>query len=80
MDTTIGIDSSCDSEAEEIPGRLVRRSDMKRAEHGLLFFDCLLKPDRRDLPGSGMNPFVIVVIDLLFQDLFGFIDSRYSVS
>ena len=73
-DSSVGVNSSVHSKAEDIFDRLIRGFDLKCSEERTFFFESILEPEIRDFLGGGVNLEVIVAVDFVFQDLADILD------
>jgi hypothetical protein len=76
-DSSIRVDGSVHSEAEDIFHRLIRVFDLKSSEERPLFFESFLEPEVRDFLCSGMDLLVIISVEFMVENplgLFDFVD------
>jgi len=73
-DFAVSVRGAFKTETEEIFGRFKRRRDFEFPEEALFFFEGLLKSKKGNLSGRGVDSFVIVLADFVFEDLAGLVN------
>jgi hypothetical protein len=67
-DSSIRVDSSVHSKAEDIFDRLIRGFDLKGSEERPFFSESLLEPEIGDFLGGGMDLVVVISSEFLVED------------
>jgi hypothetical protein len=73
-DSSVGVNSSVHSKAEDIFDRLIRGFDLKGSEERAFFSESLLEPEIGDFLGGGMNLLVIISVEFLVKNPLGLFD------
>jgi hypothetical protein len=73
-DSSIRVDRSVHSKAEDIFGRLIRGFDLKGSEERTFFFESFLEPEIGDFLGGGMDLLVIISVEFMVKDPLGLFD------
>jgi hypothetical protein len=73
-DSSIGINGSVHSKAENIFDRLIRGFDLKCSEERTFFFESLLEPKIGDFLCGGMDLLVIIAIEFMIKNPLGLFD------
>ena len=67
-DSSIRINGSVHSKAEDIFYRLIRRFDLKCSEEGLFFFESFLKPQVGDFLGGRVDLAVVISVKFMVKN------------
>jgi len=73
-DSSIRVDGSVHSKAEDIFGRLIRGFDLKGSEERTFFFESFLEPEIGDFLGGGMDLLVVISVEFMVQNPLGLFD------
>ena len=73
-DSSVRVNSSIHSKAEDIFDRLIRGFDSKGSEERTFFSESLLEPEIGDFLGGGMNLLVIISVEFVVKNPLGLID------
>jgi hypothetical protein len=73
-DSSVRVNGSFHSEAEDIFDRLERGSDFEFSEERLLLFESFLESEVRDLLSGGVNLVVIISSEFLVENLLSLLD------
>ncbi len=73
-DSSIRVDGSVHSEAEDIFGRFIRGFDLKGSEERAFFFECSLEPQIGDFLCGGMDLLVVISVELIVKNVLGLFD------
>jgi hypothetical protein len=73
-DSSIGIDGSVHSKAEDIFHRLVRGFDLKCSEERTFFFESFLEAKIGDFSCGGMDLLVIIAVEFMIKNPLGLVD------
>jgi hypothetical protein len=73
-DSSVRVNSSVHSKAEDIFDRLIRGFDLKGSEERTFFSESLLEPEIGDFLGGGMNLLVIISVEFVVKNPLGLFD------
>lgn len=73
-DSSVRVNRSVDSQAEDIFNRLVRGFDLKGSEERTFFIEGLLEPEIGDFLCSGMDLLVIIPVEFVVKNSLGLFD------
>ena len=73
-DSSIRVDGSVHSKAEDIFDRLIRGFDLKGSEERTFFSESLLEPEIGDFLGGGMDLLVIISVEFVVKNPLGLFD------
>jgi len=73
-DSSIRVDGSVHSKAEDIFHRLIRRFDLKCSEERAFFFESILEPEIGDFLCSGMDLLVVIAVEFVVKNPLGLFD------
>jgi hypothetical protein len=73
-DSSIRVDSSVHSKAEDIFDRLIRELDLKGSEERPFFSESLLEPEIGDFLGGGMDLLMIISVEFVVKNPLGLFD------
>jgi hypothetical protein len=73
-DSSIRVDSSVHSKAEDIFDRLIRGFDLKGSEERPFFSESLLEPEIGDFLGGGMDLLMIILVEFVVKNPLGLFD------
>ena len=70
-DSSIRVDGSVHSKAEDIFNRLVRGFNLKGSEERAFFFESIMEPEIRDFLGGGMDLLVVISVEFVVKNPLG---------
>ena len=73
-DSSVRINGSVHSKAEDIFNRLVRGFNLKGSEERAFFFKSFLEPQIGDFLGGGMDLLVIIAVEFVIENPLGLVD------
>jgi hypothetical protein len=73
-DSSVRVDGSVHSKAEDIFDRLIRGFDLKCSEERMLFFESFLEPEIGDFLCGGMDLLVIISVEFMVKNPLGLFD------
>jgi hypothetical protein len=73
-DSSIRVDGSVHSEAEDILDRFIRGFDLKGSEERAFFFEGSLEPQIRDFLCGGMDLLVVISVEFMVKNPLGLFD------
>ena len=73
-DSSIRVDGSVHSKAEDIFGRLIRRFDLKGSEERTFFSESLLEPEIGDFLSGGVDLLVVISVEFMVKNPLGLFD------
>ena len=73
-DSSVRVNGSVHSKAEDIFHRLIRGFDLKCSEERTFFFESILEPEIRDFLGGGMDLLVVISVEFVVKNPLGLFD------
>ena len=73
-DSSVRVDGSVHSKAEDIFDRLIREFDLECSEERIFFFESFLEPEIGDFLCSGMDLLVIISVEFMVKNPLGLFD------